>query len=259
MIHRPRIGCVPYLNAKPLIDWFHSPDCDSPAEVVYAPPSELACLLRESAVDVALVSSYEMFRNPRLKLIPGISVSADGPVRSVRLFSKLPFNQIQSVALDTSSLTSVALIRILLADRYGIRPQYIYHPPDLDRMLDAADAALLIGDLHLFDSAAEFVMDLGEEWKQLTGLPFLYAAWLARPEADLEAIGLALSEAKSWGVARLNELADIWAERMNLPLERVREYFLEIMQYDLTPQHMAGFEEYHNRCHTHNLIAEPLS
>src|SRR5436853_9782 len=156
-----RTGCVPYLNAKPLIDWFHSPDCDPPAEIVYAAPSELACLLREGAVDVALVSSYELFRNPRLTLLPG--------------------------------------------------------------------------------------------------LPFVYAAWLARPECDLQSIESALLRAKEWGTARLEELATIWAAKMNLPIERVREYFLEIMQYDLTAKHMAGFEEFHNRCRQHNLIAEPLT
>lgn len=254
-----KIGCVPYLNAKPLIDWFHTSDCDSPAEIVYVAPSELACLLRESAVDVALVSSYELLRNPRLILIPGISVSADGPVRSVRLFSRVPFEEIRSVALDTSSLTSVALVRILLSERYGITPRYVYHAPELERMLDVCDAALLIGDLHLFDSAAEHVIDLGQEWKQLTGLPFVYAAWLARPEVDLELIGGALNQAKRWGTARLDELATKWSQEMALPLERVREYFLEIMQYGLTSQHMAGFEEYHRLCRKHNLIAEPLT
>jgi chorismate dehydratase len=186
-------------------------------------------------------------------------VSADGPVRSVRLFSRAPFDEIRSVALDTSSLTSVALIRILLAERYGISPRYVYHAPDLERMLDTCDAALLIGDLHLFDSAAAHVMDLGQEWKLLTGLPFVYAAWLARSEADLESISAALHRAKGWGTARLEELSGVWSREMALPLDRVREYFLEIMQYDLTRQHMAGFEEYHRLCRKHNLIAESLS
>src|SRR5579862_4683940 len=115
-----RIGCVPYLNAKPLIDWFHSDECDADAEVVYAVPSELAIQLESGLLDVALVSTFEMFRSPDLVLLPGISISADGPVRSVRLFSTRPISIIRSVALDTSSLTSTALTRIILSEAYDL-------------------------------------------------------------------------------------------------------------------------------------------
>src|SRR5579871_1103266 len=104
-----RIGCVPYLNAKPLIHWFDTPECDVHAEVTYAVPSELACLLREERLDVALVSTVELFHNPDLVVVPDISISAEGPVKSVRLFSCRPYTRIERVALDTSSLTSVAL------------------------------------------------------------------------------------------------------------------------------------------------------
>src|SRR5579872_3027459 len=138
-----RIGCVPYLNAKPLIHWFHTPACDVHAQVVYAVPADLARLLREGQLDVALVSTIELFQTPDLVVIPDISISADGPVKSVRLFSCRPYDRISSVALDTSSLTSAGLIRILLAERYGLTPRYVPHGPDLDRMLSVCDAGLI--------------------------------------------------------------------------------------------------------------------
>src|SRR5258708_6696331 len=162
-----RIGCVPYLNAKPLIAWFHSKACDADAEVTYQVPSQLARGLKDDRLDVALVSIFDLFQNPDLELIPAISISADGPVKSVRLFSNVPFDQIRSVALDTSSLTSTALIRILLSEIYGLEASYRPHPPDLNKMLAECDAGLIIGDLKLFDAPAPYVMDLGEAWKQL--------------------------------------------------------------------------------------------
>ena len=105
-----RIGSVPYLNAKPLVDWFHSPECDADVEVIYAVPSQLAQMLRRDELDVANVSIFEAFQNPALTLVPGISISAYGAVKSVRLFSQVPLAEVRTVAMDTSSLTSVALL-----------------------------------------------------------------------------------------------------------------------------------------------------
>jgi chorismate dehydratase len=255
-----RIGCVPYLNAKPLIDWFHEPDCDVDADVRYVVPSELARMLDRAELDVALVSTFELFLNPRLLVLPGISISADGPVRSVRLFSKVPFPEIRSVALDTSSLTSVNLIRVLLADCYGIDPAYESHPPDLAAMLAAHDAGLIIGDLKLFDLPSPHVMDLGAEWKALTGLPFCYAAWLAREDAPLAALADALTRAREWGEARLGALGHKWAGRLALPEDRVQDYFHNVMRYGLGDGEWQGLLEYQRRCAAHGLIpsAAPL-
>jgi len=249
-----RIGCVPYLNAKPLIDWFHEPECDADAVVEYEVPSRLAVRLREGSLDVGLLSTYELFENPRLALVPGISISADGPVKSVRLFSKVPFARIDSVALDTSSLTSTALIRILLSELYDARPEYEPHYPNLEAMLRNHDAALIIGDLRLFETPAAFVMDLGEAWKRLTGLPFVYAAWLARPEAFDFALPI-LDRAKEWGCVRLDQLAVKWSDGLSLPLERVRDYFFDVMQYDLDGPKQAALNRFRLYCEQYDLIA----
>ena len=249
-----RIGCVPYLNGKPLIEWFHSPECSTPVQVHYAVPSALAKQLRAGELDVALVSIFEHFVDKELQIVPGISIAADGPVQSVRLFSKVPFPKIQSVALDTSSLTSAALIRILLADCYGIHPKYRPFPPQLEQMLEECDAALIIGDLKLFQTPAQYIMDLGAQWKDLTNLPFVYAAWLARPHMPVSDLAKPLMQARDWGLAHLEDLTRKWSARMVLPEERVREYFFKVMQYDLNESKMAAVEEFRRRCIAHGLV-----
>jgi chorismate dehydratase len=254
-MQEPKIGCVPYLNAKPLIDWFHSGECDSDAKVSYAVPSELARGLETGELDVALVSTFELFKNPSLRLVQDISISADGPVKSVRLFSRVPFDQITSVALDTSSLTSTALVRILLSEMYGLSPRFVAHPPDISAMLRACDAGLLIGDLKLFDTPATHVLDLGEAWRSHTGLPFVYAAWLARDEMTAAAVACTLIRAKEWGVARLPELSVKWSQRLDLSLERVENYLQNVMIYGLDERLLAGLDLYREKCIRHGLVA----
>ncbi|HXG23288.1 MAG TPA: menaquinone biosynthesis protein [Chthonomonadales bacterium] len=253
-----RIGCVPYLNAKPLIAWFHSRACDAEAEVIYAVPSELACQLRAGRLDVALVSTFELFRTPGLTLIPNISISADGPVKSVRLFSCVPFHNIECVAMDTGSLTSVALAKILLRERYGIDPECVPHSPDLDAMLAAYDAGLIIGDIKLFDTPATNVLDLGAAWKEWTGLPFVYAAWLARNSSNGALLTDVLTRAKEWGLTQLDVLAEEWAMRMTLPLDRVQDYFQHVMKYDLDPRKWEALLLFQRKCVEHGLVETTL-
>jgi chorismate dehydratase len=254
-----RIGSVPYLNAKPLIDWFHEPVCTAQAEVIYAVPSELARMLRRDEIDVANVSIFEGFQNSDLILVPNISISAYSAVKSVRLFSRVPFDQILSVALDTSSLTSAALTRILLAETFGIQPEFVAHPPQLEQMLAQHDAGLIIGDLKLFQLPPHVqVYDLGQGWHDLTGLPFVYAAWLARADRVSPELVVALQASKTWGLAHLEELAAKWATRWKLPLDRCRDYLLHVMNYDLTPEQMRGLQTFQRKCLEHQLIDEIL-
>lgn len=252
-----RIGSVPYLNAKPLVDWFHSGECNADVELIYAVPSQLATMLREDRLDVANVSIFEGLQNPSLIIVPEISISAYGAVKSVRLFSTVPLDAIKSVALDTSSLTSAALTKILLNERFGLSPRYEHHAPNLDVMLSACDAGLIIGDLKLFDlMPGTTVYDLGLGWYELTGLPFVYAAWQAREDRYSEEMANVLTAAKQWGLGRLEELAVKWAEKMNLPLDRSRDYLLNVMNYDLSPEQRRGLETYQQKCVEHGLIAE---
>lgn len=250
-----RIGSVPYLNAKPLVDWFHSPECDADVELIYAVPSQLARMLRAGELDVCNCSIFEGLQQPGLALVPNISISSDGPVKSVRLFCKTPLTQLQSVALDTSSLTSSALTRILLKEQFQLSPCFRHAAPNLERMLAENDAGLIIGDLKLFDLLpGTTVYDLGEGWKQLTGLPFVYAAWQTPLERTTEEMVQVLTAAKNWGVARLDSLAHKWSVQMDLPLQRCLDYFLNVMNYDLTPHQEEGLRLFQQKCLAYKLI-----
>ncbi len=250
-----RIGSVPYLNAKPQVDWFHSSACDADVEITYAVPSELAKMLQRGELDAANVSLFEAIRNPDLRIIPGISISATGEVKSVRLFSKVIVTQVTSVALDTSSLTSNALLRILLNERYNLSPEYHYHHPDIIEMLRQYDAGLIIGDLKLFDLEKNtFELDLGKEWFDLTGLPFVYACWLARPQAPRQELTDILTKARDWGIAHLDDLVKKWSTKMQLPFERTYDYLVNVMDYRLTKEQCAGALLYQQKCVEHGLV-----
>ncbi len=252
-----RIGSVPYLNAKPLVDWFHSEDCDIDAEITYAVPSQLARMLKEDALDVANVSIFECFQNSELLAVPDISISATGAVKSVRLFSRCPLEEVKTVALDTSSLTSAALTRILLSECFHITPQYTHYQPDLDAMLKHFDAGLIIGDLKIFELSPDVsVYDLGAGWLNLTGLPFVYACWLGRKDRLTTAHVDALNESKKWGSTRLYEIASHWAKQLSVPFDRALDYLVNVMDYSLPPEHIEAAKLFQNKCHNHDLIAE---
>jgi len=250
-----RIGSVPYLNAKPLVDWFHSPDCHADVEIVYAVPSALATMLQERRLDVANVSVFEALRNPNLVILPNISISAHGSVKSVRLFAKKPLHELTSVALDSSSLTSAALTRILLAEQFGAHPHFVSHPPHLDRMLAQHDAALIIGDLRLFELLpGTLVYDLGRGWLDLTGLPFVYACWIAPQESVSEEMLALLHHAKEWGLKNLDMLTTKWAHQLQIPFDRCWDYLHCVMNYDLTPNQIEGLKSFHQKCVQHDLL-----
>lgn len=254
MTRRYRIGSVPYLNGMPLTDYLETPECASSVDLSFAVPSDLAKQLRAGKLDVAMVSIFEGLREPGLTVVPGVSVSANGPVKSVRLFSRVPFAQIRTVALDTSSLTSTALTRILLSELYHIEPKPVRMAPDLGAMLQACDAGLIIGPLDDFDVLAPYVLDLGAGWFELTGLPFVYAGWLAREEVDSAELTELLLSARDYGCGRLEDLSVKWADRMALPLPRVRDYFSNVMRYGLDELRWKAIRMYQRKCFEHGLL-----
>ena len=251
------IGSVPYLNARPLVRWFTdtAEGGASGVRIVEAVPSELAHWLERGDIAAALVSSVELFRRPGLGYAPGIGVVADGPVRSVRLLSKVPVAQITSVALDTSSLTSVALLKILLAERFGLAPRYRPAAPDLAQMLADADAALLIGDLGYRDyDPSLHVLDLGAAWKELTGLPFVYALWIGPPDCLTTRLVAALTRARAWGTAHLDDIACQECGRLGETYERSRRYLVEVMRYHVGPREEQALELFGQKARQHGLL-----
>ncbi len=213
-----RVGAVNYLNTKPLIYELESlaPNIELALEV----PSRLADQLSEGKLDVALIPVIEYFRAGPYTVVPNIAIASRGPVLSVTLFSRVPWTGIRRVALDEGSRTSAALVQILLRHRYGVDAEVV--PLPLDAPADGrpsemdADAVLLIGDRAMRACLPGFAhaFDLGQEWHDWTGLPFVYAVWAVREGADLGGVARALVEAKRRGCSSIGQIAQMKMTKM---------------------------------------------
>jgi chorismate dehydratase len=253
------VGTVSYLNSLPL---YRPLELSGTVKIVRAVPSLLSRILADGKCDVALIPVIEHFRGVGEQIISDACIGATGDVRSVLLFSRKPILEIETVALDTSSRTSVALLRIILADVYGLRPTWGTHGPDLDAMLEKNHAALLIGDpaLEARKTAAEkglIVLDLAAAWTKLTGLPFVFAAWVTRRGlAPSRAIELAkiLNAARDEGLANIDEIVRTNPIATTISPAEIRSYLTESIEHSLTNKHRAGLEEFRLRCLSHGLV-----
>jgi len=179
-----RISIIDYLNAAPLNYGFKHGLGFEHFHLKFQVPSVCSDQLRSGEVDAGLISSIEYLRIPGLKIVPGLCIASPKRVRSVVLLSKVPPESIKTLALDTSSRTSVVLAQILLRERYGTQAQAAEMPPDIEAMLAENDAALMIGDQAMrINREGLMVLDLAEEWYAWTGLPFVFALWAVRPDA----------------------------------------------------------------------------
>lgn len=243
-LSRPvRLGAVGYLNARPLT-WAldRAPDR---WHLRYDVPSVCASLLHAGEVDLGLIPSVEYLQAPDYRFVPGVGIGSRGPVRSVALFTRVPLRAIRAVALDTSSRTSVALIKVLCRHRFRIEPEFVPHGPDLETMTRSADAALLIGDPAL--DADERVLglekiDLGDEWTAMTGLPFIYAAWTGRPGAVTDADVRALQEAQAEGARATAAIAAEYGRGDAAAITRAAAYLRDNVKYGLGPEDAAGLQ-----------------
>jgi chorismate dehydratase len=240
-----RLGAVSYLNTKPLVYGLHAHT--DRFDVRFDVPAKCAELLHEGRVDLGLIPAIEYLRG-RYAIVPDISIASDGDVATVAIFTRKPIDTVKTLALDLSSRTSVALTRVLCAKHWRIAPKFTPAEPDLDSMLLRADAALVIGD-PAFDidpfKHGLAKIDLGAEWKALTGLPFVYAMWVGRPGAATPEQCRALQQARDAGVANLPTIARQVA-RGNARLEqRVLSYLRDNLQYGLGPAEQAGLRRFH--------------
>ena len=252
-----RIGSVPYLNEKPLTRWFSHTDEGhaSEIEVVYAVPSELAKMLGAGEIAAALVSSFEYFRAPGYAVVPGISISGQGEIESVRAFARAPWRKIESLALDTSSLTSAALLKILLDEQLDSHPAFLHAAPDLGSMLKQADACLLIGDKGMLaDGDGLNVLDLGHAWRRLTGLPFVYAVWMGKEENITPHLIQSLTAAKAWGMTQTDIIAEEESRRIGTSVHQCRHYLTEVMDYDLGEEHLQALETFGRKARAQQLL-----
>jgi chorismate dehydratase len=227
-------------------------------ECVYEAPSRLASMLESGEIAAGMVSTVACFMNPSLQIVPGISISCEGPAESVKFFYKDDLSQVRRVALDTSSLTSIVLARIILREGYNLSPEFVPMLPDLTSMMDACDAAVTIGDTTMCAPAGRWgELDLGEEWHVLTGLPFVFAVWAVNPELTESGLVDALDKSKELGLKSLREISVSESERLGLPVDVCYRYLSETMNYDLTDRHMTALRLFCERARGYGFVSSP--
>ena len=244
-----RIGAVGYLNSKPLVEGLSElvPDADLRLDF----PSRLAVDLSAGELDVALIPSIEYFRGNNYLVLSDACVAAQGPVLSVKLYTRVPWGSIESLALDEGSRTSATLARVMLAERHGVFPKLEPLPLNHRTEDTKADAILLIGDRAILPPNEKFLgtWDLGEEWYEWTGLPFVFAMWVANQstgaaadESRLDSIQSALGKARDWGVDRLEQIARREAPLLGLSFPTTISYLSENLKYHLGSAERSGLK-----------------
>src|SRR5690242_5181663 len=234
-----RISAISYLNTAPLMWDFEHGGAGADFDIRYTLPSQCAAALGNGTSDIGIIPAAAYVTIPGLTVLPGVAIASRRPVRSILLVSKVPAEQVRSVALDTSSLTSVALTRVLFSKLWGSDKTFVSMPPDLDSMLAACDAALLIGDPALLVDRSRYITyDLAEEWIRMTGKPFVFAFWAVReaalkdisPAADLAAI---FQDSRDHGLQpeSLDHITREWAGRIALSPSEIRSYLTDNIYY----------------------------
>jgi len=253
-----RLGAVTYLNAKPLTYYLAS--LAPEAEIVVDLPSRLSDALSGGRLDVALVPSIEYFRNFDCTIVSDACVACHGPVASVMLYSRVPMRKIRTLALDEGSRTSAAMCRILLEDRYGIRPEIVGLPIGTAGEDSPTDAVMLIGDraMHLPRGTFDCRWDLGEEWSRWTGLPFVFALWVARPDADIPQLEGILAEARDRGVDHLVEIARAEAPAVGVSEADCLAYLRDNLHFHLGPRERLGLYTFYRMASEHDLAPRGL-
>jgi len=250
-----RLGAVSYLNTGPLVEGLDQ--TPGQFQIRFDVPSRCAALLHEHQVDLGLIPSIEYLHNPDYRIVPGVAIVSDGPVASVALFSKKPVREVESIAIDVSSRTSVALLRILCARWFEIQPEFRPMAPDLTAMLESSDAALIIGDNALFadhEALGLDKVDLAEEWVGMTGLPFVFAFWAGRAGAAGSDDVAALNEARDRGLANPEAVAAHYFPGDRGKVARGAEYLRENVKYDFGEREQAGLRMFYTLAASHGLV-----
>ncbi|HWF11804.1 MAG TPA: menaquinone biosynthesis protein [Bryobacteraceae bacterium] len=236
------VSAVSYLNTWPLVWGFlHGPQ-KGLFDFRFDLPVHCAEALRDRQADVGLLPCAELDRLG-LDFLPELGIACEGPVRSILLISRRPAADIRTLAVDSSSRTSVALARIILAERYGCRPVVTPRPPVLESMLEDHDAALIIGDpaLRLDPEALPYLtLDLGAEWVAWSGLPMVFAVWAGRAEFLTPDAAAAFQASHQWGRSHLEEMIEFASAERGFPKALARAYFTRHIVYSLSARHLEG-------------------
>jgi chorismate dehydratase len=245
-----RISAISYLNTAPLMWDFEHGSAGREFDVSYTLPSACARALEAGTADIGIIPAAAYSQVPGLMALPGVAIASRRPVRSILLVSRVPVEQIRTVALDTSSMTSVALTKILFEKWLHGGRTFTSMAPNIEEMLAHHDAALVIGDPALqIDRSRYLTLDLAEEWIRYTGKPFVFAFWAVRQDALREAapsqdLAAVFQQSRDRGLepASLDQIAREWAPRLGLNQPDVRSYLSENIYYYLDPLCLEGLQ-----------------
>lgn len=253
-----RVGAVSYLNTRPLVCGLRD-RLSGMGTLSFNLPSRLADDLANATLDVALVPSIEYLNGAGrgYRVISDAAIACRGPVWSVRLLSRVPVGRIRRLALDEGSRTSAAMVRILLAELHGLNPDTVPLRMEQDPESIDADAVLLIGDRAMHPPAGVYqeIWDLGERWCDWTGLPFVFALWVAQGDvANTEALRDALEASRDDGLAQVNDIALREAGTHGLTIPDLQKYFCQNLHFKLGPRELDGLELFRQKSRRLGLI-----
>jgi len=253
-----RISIVQYLNTAPLVRGFTHGAQRGKYQLSFTVPSQCAEALRSGEADIAIIPAIELQRIDGLVILPNLSISSKKSARSLLLVSKKPIHEIQRIALDRSSRSTQALVRILCRKHWQIAPEFFETEPNLPSMLGQADAALVIGDpalrLAVHGSPTElaglpassplFIYDIVEKWRAFTSFPAVLAVWAARPAVVTPEVVRDFQESLAFGMQHLDEISVEASRELNLPAEKLRRYLSENIDYTLDAENSRGLQSY---------------
>jgi len=280
-----RISIVEYLNTAPLVWGFAEGPLAGKYDLSFTVPSQCAEALRRRDVDVAIIPSIEYQRIDNLVALPGMAVAAKGEVRSILVVAKRPIELARKIALDSSSRSSAALVRLLAKDLWQIQPEFIEAAPDPSEMLKQADAALLIGDPALrvslkwealntkapSDGACcqgdiedmpvpgyetLFIYDVAYQWREMTQKPCVLAIWAGRRGAITPEVVADFQASKQYGLERVREISEAAAVKLDLPPRALERYLTDNINFDLDEQNLAGLRLYYEKAAAAALIPQ---
>lgn len=250
-----RLGVVEYLNARPLA---HGLDrYPERFSLRFDVPATCARLLHDGAIDLGTIPSIEYLRGAPLSVVPGVAIGCDGPVESVAIFTRTPLERVRTLALDASSRTSVVLARVLCDRYYGIGPTMRPMPQDPAAMLQACDAAVVIGDAALFfdhDAAGVQKIDLGASWQAYTGLPFVFAFWAGRPGVVRPDDVLALQAARDAAVGLPDVVASAFFAGDHDRAVRGARYLRDNVKYGFADRQIEGAVRFYREAASLGLV-----
>lgn len=247
-MRRLRISAISYLNTAPLMWDFEQGAASRDFEISYTLPSACARALAEGTADIGIIPAAAYPQISGLQVLPDVAIASRRAVRSILLVSKIPIEQVRTVALDTSSMTSVALTKILFEKWLGGGRIFTPMAPEIDKMLAEHDAGLMIGDPALkIDRSRYHTLDLAEEWIRYTGKPFVFAFWALRKQALHEAdtaldLAATFGQSRDHGLANLDQIAREWAPRLGISKADAHSYLTENIHYQLDAGCLEGLQ-----------------